>query len=113
MVKFKISEFLIFFVKSLYFINTTASEETEQADFFFNGLQQSNILLWDPQIASSQIQKKKKKYYDLSYYWWLCTFKHIQFKSPKNKLEYEEKNLFLPAEWSPFHSIKYFVSMTF
>lgn len=45
MVKFKISEFLIFFVKSLYFINTTASEETEQADFFLNGLQQSNILL--------------------------------------------------------------------
>ena len=35
MVKFKISEFLIFFVKSLYFINTTASEETEQTDFFF------------------------------------------------------------------------------
>ena len=60
MVKFKISEFLIFFVKSLYFINTTASEETEQADFFLNGLQQSNILLWDPQIASSQIPKKKK-----------------------------------------------------
>lgn len=35
MVKFKISEFLIFFVKSLYFINITASEETEQTDFFF------------------------------------------------------------------------------
>lgn len=35
MVKFQISEFLIFFVKSLYFINTTASEETEQTDFFF------------------------------------------------------------------------------
>lgn len=35
MVKFKISEFLIFFVKSIYFINTTASKETGQADYFF------------------------------------------------------------------------------